>query len=134
MLNENRSKTLVDLAFLSSSNPFVGLTIMLALFSFAGVPPLVGFFAKFEIFISALSSSFFLASLIIILSSVVSTFFYIRLIKLIYFEKKRENIYLFPITRSCSLVMVLSSFALIFFFFQPTLLLLLTQKMALCLF
>lgn len=95
---------------------------------------MAGFFAKMEIFLSALSSSLFFASIIAILSSVVSSYYYIRLIKTMYFEKKRENSFVFPITRACSLTISITIFFLLYFFLNPSLLCLLTQKMSLCLF
>ena len=132
--NVDKSKTLVDLASVSISNPLLGFTTMMALFSLAGVPPLAGFFAKMEIFISALGSSLICASLVAILSSVISSYYYIRLIKTVYFEANSEISFSFSLTRSCSLIMGLMLFFLIYFFLNPSLLLLVTQKMALCLF
>jgi NADH-quinone oxidoreductase subunit N len=132
--NLKRSKTLIDFASVANINPLIGFTGMLGLFSLAGVPPLVGFFAKMEIFLSTISSSLIFVSLIIILSSVISSIYYIRLIKIMYFEKKTDNSFIFPVTRSCSLVMGTRTFFLLYFFINPTLLLLLTEKMALCLY
>ena len=132
--NMERSKTLIDLASVSNFNPMLGCTAMLAFFSLAGVPPLVGFFAKMEIFVSALGSSLFFASLIAILSSVISSYYYIRLIKTMYFEKREDNSFVFSVTYPCAFAMGLASFFLLYLFLNPTLLLLLTQKMALCLF
>jgi NADH-quinone oxidoreductase subunit N len=132
--NKEKSKTLIDLAATSNSNPVLGITAMLSVFSLAGVPPLVGFFAKMEIFVSALSSSLLFISLIAILSSVISSFYYIRLIKNIYFEVKEKNVFILPVTRACSLTMGLSLFFLLFLFANPSLVLLVTQKMTLCLF
>ena len=134
LTSEKRSKTLIDFASIASTNPFLGFGGMLSFFSLAGVPPLAGFFAKMEIFLSALSSSLFFASIIAILSSVVSSYYYIRLIKTMYFEKKRENSFIFPITRACSLTISIAVFFLLYFFLNPSLLCLLTQKFALCLF
>ena len=132
--NMERSKTLIDLASVSNFNPMLGFTAMLAFFSLAGVPPLVGFFAKMEIFVSALGSSLFFDSLIAILSSVISSYYYIRLIKTMYFEKREDNSFVFSVTYPCAFAMGLASFFLLYLFLNPTLLLLLTQKMALCLF
>jgi NADH-quinone oxidoreductase subunit N len=133
-LNQTRNKTLSDLASISTSNPILGFTAMMSFFSLAGVPPLAGFFAKIEIFISLVSASLFWASLIALLLSVISSYYYIRLIKTIYFETKQELSFVFSSTRSCSLVMGLMMFFLVYFFLNPSLLLLTTQKMALCLF
>jgi NADH-quinone oxidoreductase subunit N len=108
--NKKQSKTLVDLAFVSSTNPLLGLSGMLAFFSLAGIPPLVGFFAKMEIFVSALGSSLFFAAIIAILSSVISSYYYIRLVKTIYFEKVTTHFFVFPIVSACSFIMSLSTF------------------------
>lgn len=132
--NEKKSKTLADLAQVSSSNPLLGLAGVLTLFSFAGIPPFVGFFAKMEIFLAALGSDLFLTGLIAILSSVVSAFFYVRLVKMMFFEKSRNNSFIHTATQACSIVLGLGCFALIFFSINPTLFLLFTQKMALCLY
>jgi len=132
--NKEKSKTLADLAFIVYINPILGFTGMVTFFSLAGVPPLAGFFAKMEIFISALSASLFFASFVAILSSVVSSFYYIRLIKSMYFETKKKNLFFFPISHSCSVTMASSVFFLFLFFLNPSLLFLITQDMALCLF
>jgi len=132
--NTERSKTLVDLSFLSTTNPLLGLTGLLAFFSLAGVPPLVGFYAKMSIFLTTISSSLIFASLFAILSSVISSYYYIRIIKNLYFEKRENTTFFIPVTRSCSLVMGTSSFLLVYFFINPTLVALLAEKMALCLF
>ena len=133
-VNKDKSKTLVDLAFIANMNPILGFTGMIAFFSLAGVPPLAGFFAKMEIFISALSASLFFTSFVAILSSVVSSFYYIRLIKTMYFETRKSNIFFSPVNYFCSLTMGLAILFLFLFFLNPSLLFLITQNMALCLF
>jgi NADH-quinone oxidoreductase subunit N len=117
---------------------------MLSFFSLAGVPPLAGFLAKLYIFHAALCSSIVIASIFSILTSVVSSFYYIRLIKNVYFEPPRvlsslgyshlgvESVPV-PVTKECSIVLGLGFFSLILIFFYPTPLFLLSQKMALCL-
>ena len=132
--NKSKNKTLTDFTLIVSQNSLLGFTSFLAFFSLAGIPPLAGFFAKMEIFIFALGSSLFFLSFIAILSSIISCFFYIRLIKNVYFEKNHENFFIFPVSRSCSLILAISSFLLVFLFFDPILLLLLSQKLSLCLF
>jgi NADH-quinone oxidoreductase subunit N len=132
--NAERSKTLVDLSFLSATNPLLALTGLLAFFSLAGVPPLAGFYAKMSIFLATISSSLIFASIFAILTSVISSYYYIRIIKSLYFEKRDNTTFFVPVTRPCSLIMGTSSFLLIHFFVNPTLLSLLAEKMALCLF
>jgi len=132
--NSDRSKTLVDFSFLSATNPLLALTGLIAFFSLAGVPPLAGFYAKMSIFLATISSSLIFASVFAILTSVISSYYYIRIIKSFYFEKRDNTTFFVPVTRSCSLTMGVSSFLLIHFFVNPTLLSLLAEKMALCLF
>jgi NADH-quinone oxidoreductase subunit N len=132
--NKDKNKTITDLTVIASQNPLLGFTSLLAFFSLAGIPPLVGFYAKMQIFIFTLGSSLFFFSFVAILFSVISCFFYIRLIKNIYFEKNQENIYIYPVSQVCSLILAVSAFLLIFFFLDPILLLLLSQKMSLCIF
>jgi NADH-quinone oxidoreductase subunit N len=132
--NTERSKTLIDFASVSTANPLIGLTGMMALFSLAGVPPLAGFYAKMAVFLSAIGSSLIFVSLIAILCSVVSSVYYIRLIKIMYFEPKSDVSFVYPVTRACSLMMASGTFLLLYLFINPTLLLLLTEKMALCLY
>jgi len=132
--NLDKSKTLIDLSSLSTVNPLLAFTALVAFFSLAGVPPLAGFFAKLEIFVNCLGSSLFFAGFVAILSSVISSFYYIRLIKTIYFEKVIDNGFKFSVSRSCSLILCFSMFFLVFLFFNPSLLFLQTHKMALCLF
>ena len=132
--NSDRSKTLVDFSFLSATNPLLALTGLIAFFSLAGVPPLAGFYAKMSIFLATISSSLIFASVFAILTSVISSYYYIRIIKSLYFEKRDNTAFFVPVTRSCSLTMGASSFLLIHFFVNPTMLSLLAEKMALCLF
>ena len=127
-------KYIEDLTVIAKTNPFIGICFAITFFSIAGVPPLAGFFAKLEIFVNCLGSSLFFASLIAILSNVISSFYYIRLIKTIYFEKVIDNGFKFSVSRSCSLILCFSMFFLFFLFFNPSLLFLQTHKMALCLF
>jgi NADH:ubiquinone oxidoreductase subunit 2 (subunit N) len=81
-----QNKELGDLVLLFKPNPILAISLTIILFSIAGIPPLVGFFAKFNIFLSVLTVSAYVIALISILLSVVSTFYYIRIIKIIYFE------------------------------------------------
>jgi NADH-ubiquinone oxidoreductase chain 2 len=65
-------------------NPILSLSLAICLFSFAGVPPLVGFFAKQQVLYSSNSAGFFFLSLIAILVSVISAFYYLKIIKIIF--------------------------------------------------
>lgn len=68
-------------------NPILALSLAISLFSFAGIPPLVGFFAKQMVFSAALDSGYVFITLIGILTSVVSAVYYLVIVKQIFFEK-----------------------------------------------
>ena len=99
----------------------------------AGVPPLVGFYTKFYVFLTSINASMYVHSVLIILCSVVSTYYYIRLIKTIYFEKIQNKIDYKPISKEISLVLGLSFFFTVFFFVNPNFIWLITYEMALSL-
>jgi NADH-quinone oxidoreductase subunit N len=130
--NQYKSKTLADLSYISILNPLLGLASIFIFFSLAGIPPLVGFVAKMDIFINLLVSDLYLAAIIAILSSVVSAFFYVRLVKVMYFETINKNIFIFPMAYACSITLSLGICLLLFFAINPTFGLLFSQKMALC--
>lgn len=132
-IESGRGKTLSDFASLAKTNPILGLFSVLLIFSLAGVPPLAGFYAKMSIFLSVLNSSLVYPAIIAILISVVSSVYYIRLIKVVYFETNEDKIYFKPMDYGLSYVITFSVFFSVFFFLNPTLLLLVTQKMTLCL-
>jgi NADH-quinone oxidoreductase subunit N len=127
--------TIADLGAMVKVNPILAFILAIALFSLAGVPPLVGFYAKLGIFQAALNSGFFVIASFIILTSVVSTFYYIRLIKSSYFESShKEWRFYAPISASQGTVITSSFFGIVFLFYNPLLLNLLSYKMAMSLF
>ena len=80
-----------DLSGLSKNHPLLALSLLVILFSLAGIPPLAGFFAKFYIFKSVLEQSMFFLAIVGLLSTVVAAFYYLRLIKIMYFDKEKEK-------------------------------------------
>ena len=123
--------TFADAVGLVRSNPFLGFGVALMIFSLAGIPPFGGFFAKFNIFIGLVDSSFYIMSIIAVVTSVISAFYYIRLIKIFYFEKTQNWFYFAPLNKSASLILVLSGLIVIFFIFSPNFLYLLSYKVGL---
>ena len=75
-----------DLAYLGRSNPLLAATLTIGLFSLAGIPPLAGFYGKAYLFWAALNSSLYIIAIVGIISSAVSAFYYIRIVKIMYFE------------------------------------------------
>jgi len=133
--SENKkSLYLTDFSMLGRTNPAKAYALALAFFSLAGVPPLIGFSMKFFIFSSSIQANMFEVSAVIILLSVIGSFYYLRFIKILFFEKKikyeifiRDNFF-------NDLVYILSAFSLfviIFGFIDPSLFLLFSYKISL---
>ena len=80
-----------DLSGLSINHPILSLSLLVVLFSLAGIPPLAGFFAKFYVFMAVIEQGMFFLAIIGLLSTVIAAFYYLRLIKIIYFDKSKEN-------------------------------------------
>jgi len=80
-----------DLSGLSKNHPVLSLSLLVILFSLAGIPPLAGFFAKFYIFKSVIEQSMFFLAIVGLLSTVVAAFYYLRIIKIMYFDEEKES-------------------------------------------
>ena len=72
---------------LSKTNPIVALSISILLLSMAGIPPLAGFLAKFYVLYSALTDHLYFVAIFAMLAAVVSTFYYLKIIKFMYFDE-----------------------------------------------
>jgi len=114
-----RIKYISDLAMLGSTNPILAFTLSCTLFSMAGIPPLAGFCSKFYIFFSALNASLYFFAFLGVITSVISCFYYIRLIKIMYFEKRSNWIVYKPIEKEISILLGITLFFILFFFFYP---------------
>jgi NADH-quinone oxidoreductase subunit N len=131
----SHTATLADLGAMVKVNPILAFILAICLFSLAGIPPLIGFYAKLGIFQSAINSGFFVIASFIIMTSVISTFYYIRLIKSAYFESShKEWVFYAPVSATQGTVITLSFFGIVFLFYNPLLLNLLSYKMAMSLF
>ena len=82
---------LEDLSGLSKNHPIISLSLLILLFSLAGIPPMAGFFAKFYIFMSVIEQSMYFLAIVGLLSTVISAFYYLRIIKIIYFDPPKEQ-------------------------------------------
>lgn len=131
---KNSQNSISILAGLPTSSPILAILAALAFFSLAGIPPLVGFYAKVFVFFSAIKSSLYLVAFIVLAISVVSTYYYISVVKTIYFEKNKNWIFYDTISKEKSIVLAISLVLLFFLFINPNLLLLLSQQMALSVF
>ena len=93
MLKRNNQyfEDIEDLSGLSKNHPLLSLSMLVILFSLAGIPPLAGFFAKFYIFTAVLEQSMYFLAIVGLLSTVIAAFYYLRIIKIIYFDKEKEK-------------------------------------------
>ena len=115
-----------ELGGMSKNHPIVSACLCLTLFSLAGIPPLAGFFAKFYVFKAVIESEMYMLAIIGLLSSVISAFYYLRVIKIIYFDKNKEK---FDEMSGFGMKFSLttSSLLILFYFINPYLLINLTD-------
>ena len=80
-----------DLSGLSKNHPLLSISLLIILFSLAGIPPLAGFFAKFYIFKSVIEQSMYFLAIVGLLSTVIAAFYYLRIIKIMYFDDEKDS-------------------------------------------
>ena len=80
-----------ELAGLSRSHPTMAFFLAMLLFSMAGVPPLAGFFAKFYVFLAAIKAGLYVLAVIGVLASVVGAYYYLTIVKVMYFDEPVEG-------------------------------------------
>ncbi|MEQ8445669.1 MAG: NADH-quinone oxidoreductase subunit NuoN [Pelagibacterium sp.] len=108
-------ETIDDLAGLAKSRPFVAAILALFMFSLVGLPPLAGFFAKWQVFLAAIEAQLFVLAVIGMLASAVSAFYYLRVIKVMYFDEPTQS-YAVPAIE-LRVVMALTGFLVLSYFF-----------------
>jgi NADH-quinone oxidoreductase subunit N len=84
---EGNVERISDLAGLSHTNPVMATILTILLFSLAGIPPLAGFWAKWYVFLAAINSGLYALAIIGVLTSVVAAFYYLRIIKIMWFDE-----------------------------------------------
>ncbi len=85
--NGENVENIADFAGLARTNPLLAFFMAMLLFSLAGIPPLAGFFAKFYVFLAAIKAGLFTLAVLGVLSSVVGAYYYLYIIKLMYFDE-----------------------------------------------
>ena len=110
-----------DLSGISKKHPLLAISFLIILFSLAGVPPLGGFFAKFYVFVAVLEREMYTLAIIGLLTTVMSAFYYLKIIKTIYFD---DSIITFEQTknRTAQISIFASCTILITFFLYPSIL------------
>jgi NADH-quinone oxidoreductase subunit N len=80
-------ESVTDLAGLAKTHPIMAFVLAMLMFSLAGIPPLAGFFAKLYVFLAAVQAGLFTLAVIGLVASVVGAFYYLRIVKLMYFDE-----------------------------------------------
>jgi proton-translocating NADH-quinone oxidoreductase, chain N len=124
-------KNISELSGLSKENGILAITLAIAVLSMAGIPPLAGFASKFYIFLAAIESSMYVLAVIGVLTSVIAAVYYIRLIKIMYFENTSNNVSYKTIDLNKSIILATTLFFILFFMVNPSYLLILTHELAL---
>jgi NADH-quinone oxidoreductase subunit N len=107
-----------DLAGLAKTHPGMALLLAAFMFSLAGVPPLAGFFGKFYIFMSAINAGLYALAVIGVLSSVVGAYYYLRIVKIMYFDEASEPLAK-PVRGELGAVMTVTGLFTMLFFIWP---------------
>jgi NADH-quinone oxidoreductase subunit N len=117
--DEKYFENIEDLSGLSKNHPILSFSFLVVLFSLAGIPPLVGFFAKFYIFTAVIEQSMYSLAIIGLLSTVIAAFYYLRIIKVIYFDPEKEK---FEKNHNIGLKisLALSTIFILFYFIYPS--------------
>ena len=106
-----------ELAGLSRNNPLIAFLLSMLLFSLAGIPPLAGFFAKFYVFLAAIHAELYWLAVIGVVASVVGAYYYLRIVKIMYFDEPAEQFE--PMSGTLQTVLGVSGVIVIFFFLYP---------------
>jgi NADH-quinone oxidoreductase subunit N len=120
-----------DLDNLGKVNPALAFSVTFIIFSMVGLPPFAGFFGKLYLFLAAIQSELYIAAIIGVMSSVVAAFYYIRIIKIMFFGTSVNYTTYKPMDRLNTLVLSSSLFFLIFFFAYPHPILMCVHKVSL---
>jgi NADH-quinone oxidoreductase subunit N len=106
-----------QLAGLSNTSPTMAFLLAMLLFSLAGIPPLAGFFAKFYVFLAAINAGLYALAVIGVLLSVVGAYYYLRIVKIMYFDTSAERFE--PMPGLLAAVLGASGLFILFYFVYP---------------
>ncbi len=115
--NGQHVENISDFAGLSRTNPMLAFFFAMLLFSLAGIPPLAGFFAKFYVFIAAIKAGLFTLSVVGVLTSVVGAYYYLLIIKVMYFDEPLPQ--LDPVRMELRTVLAVAGLFNLFFWAVP---------------
>ncbi|QYO78469.1 NADH-quinone oxidoreductase subunit NuoN [Devosia salina] len=108
-------ETIDDLAGASKTRPFVAAIMAIVMFSLIGLPPLAGFFAKWQVFLAAIEANLYVLSVIGMLASAISAFYYLRVVKVMYFDEPKDEFVTVP--GELNVIMAVFGFLIVTFYF-----------------
>ncbi len=103
-----------DLAGLSTARPFVAVTMAILMFSLIGLPPLAGFFAKWQVFLAAVEAQLYVLAVIGVLASAVSAYYYLRVVRTMYFDEPKQTFAAVP--GELNFIMAITGFLVVTYF------------------
>lgn len=107
-----------ELAGLSRTQPLMAFLLAMLMFSLIGLPPLAGFFGKYMVFLAAIQAKLYLLSIIGVLTSAVGAYYYLRIVKIMYFDEPKGAFQ--PMPKEVKFVLGLASALVILFFAYPS--------------
>jgi len=116
--NGRMVETIEDLAGLSKTRPALALALGIFMFSMAGIPPLAGFFSKLYVFLAAIDAGLYPLAVIGVVTSVVGAYYYVRIVKLMYFDES-TGVFDQPIGGEMRTVLIVTAGIILFFFVVP---------------
>ena len=128
--NNQYHEDIEDLSGLSKNHPLLSISLLIVLFSLAGIPPLAGFFAKFYIFKAVLDQSMYYLAIIGLLSTVIAAFYYLRIVKIMYFDIEKEK-YDKDYNYGLKFTLIFSTILILFYFIYPSKLIEIISKISL---
>jgi NADH-quinone oxidoreductase subunit N len=108
-------ETIDDLAGASKARPFVAAIMAIVMFSLIGLPPLAGFFAKWQVFLAAIEANLYVLSVIGMLASAISAFYYLRVVKVMYFDEPKAEFQAVP--GELNIIMAVFGFLIVTYYF-----------------
>jgi len=125
ILSMRRGEELVenisDLAGIAKARPGFAFALAMLMFSLAGIPPLAGFFAKFYVFLAAIQTGLYPLAIIGVLASVVGAFYYLRIVKIMYFDEPAASLESKMEPRLAAILVSSTAFAVLFVVFAALL-------------
>ena len=105
--NDVAVEDIAELSGLAQTNLPMAFGLMILMFSLAGIPPLIGFFAKYYVFLAAIEAGLYALAVVGVLASVVGAYYYLRIVKIMFFDEARDPFQ--PVRFTAGLVIAVSA-------------------------